>query len=165
MGRTDWLGSAELRVGLGCMRLSTDADRDEERALATVAAAVDAGISVFDTARAYGLDEGDAGHNERLLARALRRSGAAGRARIVTKGGMARDGGRWLPDGRASRLRADCEASLVALDGLPIDLYLVPVGVGGEAHAAESDAQLRGSEPVRPAHAASLVRRPRRVSG
>ena len=38
---------------------------------------------------------------------------------------MARDGGRWLPDGRASRLRADCEASLVALDGLPIDLYLV----------------------------------------
>jgi len=125
VGRTDWLGSAELRVGLGCMRLSTDADRDEERALATVGAAVDAGISVFDTARAYGLDEGDAGHNERLLARALRRSGAAGRARIVTKGGMARDGGRWLPDGRASRLRADCEASLVALDGLPIDLYLV----------------------------------------
>ena len=125
MGRTDWLGSAELRVGLGCMRLSTDADRDEERALATVAAAADAGISVFDTARSYGLDEGDAGHNERLLARALRRSGAAGRARIVTKGGMARDGGRWLPDGRASRLRADCEASLVALDGLPIDLYLV----------------------------------------
>jgi len=125
VGRTDWLGSAELRVGLGCMRLSTDADRDEERAVATVAAAADAGISVFDTARAYGLDEGDAGHNERLLARALRRSGAAGRARIVTKGGMARDGGRWLPDGRASRLRADCEASLVALDGLPIDLYLV----------------------------------------
>jgi aryl-alcohol dehydrogenase-like predicted oxidoreductase len=102
-----------------------DADRDEERALATVATAADAGISVFDTARSYGLDEGDAGHNERLLARALRRSDAAGRARIVTKGGMARDGGRWLPDGRASRLRADCEASLVALDGLPIDLYLV----------------------------------------
>ena len=50
MGRTDWLGSAELRVGLGCMRLSTDADRDEERAVATVAAAADAGISVFDRA-------------------------------------------------------------------------------------------------------------------
>ncbi|HET9939165.1 MAG TPA: aldo/keto reductase, partial [Gaiella sp.] len=125
MGETVWPGPGELRVGLGCMRLSTDADRDEERALATIAAAVDAGITVFDTARAYGLDEGDAGHNERVLARALRHAGATGRARIVTKGGMARDGGRWIPDGRASRLRADCEASLAAFDGLPIDLYLV----------------------------------------
>ncbi len=38
---------------------------------------------------------------------------------------MSREGGRWIPDGRAKSLRADCEASLVALDGLPIDLYLV----------------------------------------
>ncbi len=38
---------------------------------------------------------------------------------------MSREGGRWIPDGRAKALRADCEASLVALDGLPIDLYLV----------------------------------------
>ena len=125
MGETVWPGPGEPRVGLGCMRLSTDADRDEERGLATIAAAVDTGITVFDTARSYGLDEGDAGHNERLLVRALRAAGAAERARIVTKGGMARDGGRWIPDGRASRLRADCEASLATLDGLPIDLYLV----------------------------------------
>ena len=26
----DWLDDSELRIGLGCMRLSTDADRDEE---------------------------------------------------------------------------------------------------------------------------------------
>ena len=38
---------------------------------------------------------------------------------------MRRDGGGWVPDGRAKSIRADCEASLVALDGLPIDLYLV----------------------------------------
>ncbi len=38
---------------------------------------------------------------------------------------MRRDGGGWVPDGRAKTIRADCEASLVALDGLPIDLYLV----------------------------------------
>ena len=31
----------------------------------------------------------------------------------------------WIPDGRAKAIRADCEASLTALDGLPIDLYLV----------------------------------------
>ena len=38
---------------------------------------------------------------------------------------MARPEGAWVPDGRAKAIRADCEASLVALDGLPIDLYLV----------------------------------------
>src|SRR5919206_23179 len=57
---------------------------------------------------------------------AMRRpSGADARARIVTKGGMTRVGGGWVPDGRAKALRADCEASLAALDGLPIDLYLI----------------------------------------
>ena len=65
------------------------------------------------------------GHNERLLARGLRRERGAAGARIVTKGGMTRAGGRWIPDGRAKAIRADCEASLAALDGLPIDLYLI----------------------------------------
>ncbi len=107
------------------MRLSTDEDRDEERGLATIAAAADAGVTVFDTARAYGRNETELGHNERLLARGLRSCGAAATARIVTKGGMSRAGGGWVPDGRAKAIRADCEASLAALDGLPIDVYLI----------------------------------------
>lgn len=107
------------------MRLSTDADRDEERALETIAAAAGAGVTVFDTARAYGHGAGDLGHNERLLACALRLCGAQSNARIVTKGGMTRTGGGWIPDGRLSAMLSDCEASLVALDGLPIDLYLI----------------------------------------
>src|SRR5205823_12035596 len=45
--------------------------------------------------------------------------------RIVTKGGMSRTGGGWTPDGRAKVILGDCEASLAALDGLPIDLYLI----------------------------------------
>ncbi|MGN6800028.1 MAG: aldo/keto reductase [Gaiellaceae bacterium] len=106
---TGWLAETELRIGLGCMRLPGD-----EEGLATIRAAADAGITVFDTARSYDC-------NEHLLARALRSRDV----RVVTKGGMARPGGRWVPDGRARRLRADCEASLEALDGLPIDLYLV----------------------------------------
>jgi aryl-alcohol dehydrogenase-like predicted oxidoreductase len=114
-----------LRIGLGCMRLSTDEDRDEQRALDTIAAAVEAGITLFDTARAYGHGEYELGHNERLLARALRSCGGDATARIVTKGGMSRPDGNWVPDGRAKTTRADCEASLEALDGLPIDLYLV----------------------------------------
>ncbi len=107
------------------MRLSTDEDRNKERALRTIAAAVEAGITVFDTAHAYALGESELGHNERLLARALRGSGADASARVVTKGGMTRAGGGWIPDGRAKAIRADCEASLEALDGLPIDLYLI----------------------------------------
>jgi aryl-alcohol dehydrogenase-like predicted oxidoreductase/predicted kinase len=97
------------------MRLPGD---DAPRAAATIAAAAGAGITVFDTARAYGT-------NERLLADSLRAAGAVTRARIVTKGGMTRAGDAWIPDGRARAIRADCEASLDALGGLPIDLHLL----------------------------------------
>jgi aryl-alcohol dehydrogenase-like predicted oxidoreductase len=114
-----------LRIGLGCMRLATAEPLDEERAIRTIAAAVDAGVTVFDTARAYGPGPDGLGVGERMLAEALRSCGAQRTARIVTKGGMAREGRRWIPDGRAKVIRGDCEASLVALDGLPIDLYLI----------------------------------------
>ena len=109
------LARSELRVGLGCMRLPAD----EELAEATIAPPVDAGMTVFDTARAYEGNEAAAGPR----ASRLRCRGA--RARIVTKGGMTRPGDAWIPDGRAKALRADCEASLASLDGLPIDLYLI----------------------------------------
>jgi aryl-alcohol dehydrogenase-like predicted oxidoreductase len=105
---------SQLRIGLGCMRLPAD----DELAFEAIAAAAGAGMTMFDTARAYP-------GNERLLADALRRCGAESRARIVTKGGMTRVGEAWIADGRAKAIRTDCEASLEALDGLPIDLYLV----------------------------------------
>jgi aryl-alcohol dehydrogenase-like predicted oxidoreductase/adenylate kinase family enzyme len=98
---------------------------NERLALDTVAAASGAGITVFDTAHAYGPEGLGPGHNERLVARALRAAGWDLAARIVTKGGMTRPGGAWVPDGRAKAIAADCEASLAALDGLPIDLYLL----------------------------------------
>jgi aryl-alcohol dehydrogenase-like predicted oxidoreductase/adenylate kinase family enzyme len=105
------------------MRMSTAETRDEELSIATITAAAEAGVAVFDTARAYAPDPAQLGHNERLLAQALRRCGT--RVRVVTKGGMTRAGGGWIPDGRAKAIRADCEASLMALDGLEIDLYLL----------------------------------------
>src|SRR5262245_52036968 len=98
---------------------------DEQLALDTIAAGAGAGMSVFDTAHAYGPERAGLRHNERLVARALRAGGGHRGARIVTKGGMTRPGGAWVPDGRAKALEADCEASLEALGGLPIDLYLV----------------------------------------
>ncbi len=112
------------RVGLGAMRLSTTPDRDDATALTVLHHALDEGLRVFDTARAYGLDENDLGHNERLLARALGSHPKGGEARIITKGGMRRQGPRWIPDGRAATLLADAEASAEAL-GRPPDLFLV----------------------------------------
>jgi aryl-alcohol dehydrogenase-like predicted oxidoreductase len=98
---------------------------DEPLAFETILAATGAGITVFDTAHAYGADGAGLGHNERVLASALRAAGRERGARIITKGGMTRPGGGWVPDGRAKAIAADCEASLAALDGLPIDLFLV----------------------------------------
>jgi aryl-alcohol dehydrogenase-like predicted oxidoreductase len=116
-----WLEASELRIGLGCMRLPADGDVAAD----TIAAAAAAGITIFDTAHAYGSDDLSSGQNERLLARSLRSCDADRRARIVTKGGMTRAGTAWIPDGRAKSIRADCEASLDALDGMAIDLYLL----------------------------------------
>jgi len=114
-----WLSPADLRIGLGCLRLPAGTgELGGADAHATIAAAVAAGVTVFDTARAYP-------GNEALLARALRGCGTQARARIVTKGGMARPEGAWVPDGRAHAIRRDCEASLAALGGLSIDLYLL----------------------------------------
>src|SRR5437764_471761 len=79
----EWRGAGEPRVGLGCMRLSTERERDEARAIATVQAALDAGVTVFDTAHAYGRDDGERGHNEALLARALATHARGGAARVV----------------------------------------------------------------------------------
>lgn len=120
-----WLDELELRIGLGCMRMSTEPDRDEALARETIAAAVAAGVTVFDTARAYGRDDRELGCNERLLADALRACGGDQSARVITKGAMTRPEGAWIPDGRAKAILADCEASLAALDGLAIDLYLI----------------------------------------
>ena len=48
------------------MRLSTAADRDDERAITVIRAALDAGATLLDSSDAYCLDENDTGHNERL---------------------------------------------------------------------------------------------------
>lgn len=114
-----------MRIGVGCMRLSTEADRDEAQSLAVLAAALDAGVSLFDTARAYAAGDDELGHNERLIARAWRARPAPPAARVVTKCGMRRDGGAWLPDGRAKTIAEDAAASAAALDGVPIDVLLL----------------------------------------
>src|ERR1043165_9716026 len=115
-------------IGLGCMRLSTLRERDDERGLAVIRAALDAGATLLDTADAYCLDESETGHNERLIARALAGwTGDRSRITVATKGGMRRPKGAWMPDGRAKHLRDACDASRRALGVDVIDLYQLHV--------------------------------------
>ena len=110
-------------IGMGCMRLSTELDRDEVRAIAVLHAAFDAGVTLLDTADAYCHDHSEIGHNERLIARAIATwPGDASRIVVATKGGLTRPQGGWAPDGRAKHLAAACEASLrnLGLDRLPL---------------------------------------------
>lgn len=119
MGRRARLHPVSARyVGFGCMRLSTDPSRDPARAREVVRAAVAAGATLLDTADAYAWDEGERGHNERVIAGA-----GVANVLVATKGGLTRPGGKWVPDGRASHLRAACEASLRALSVGALDLY------------------------------------------
>jgi aryl-alcohol dehydrogenase-like predicted oxidoreductase len=109
---------------MGAMRLSTESSRDDERSVAVLHAAFEGGITLIDTADAYARDAGDVGHNERLVARALATwRGDARRVQVITKGGMTRPEGRWVPDGRASHLKAACHASRAALGVPRIALY------------------------------------------
>jgi aryl-alcohol dehydrogenase-like predicted oxidoreductase/histidinol phosphatase-like enzyme/predicted kinase len=111
-------------VAMGCMRLSTEPDRDEVKGVAVIHAALDAGITLLDTADAYCRDDLDRGHNERLIARALASwQGDRSAVMVATKGGITRPDGRWESDGRARHLRAACEASCRALGVNRIDRY------------------------------------------
>ena len=109
---------------MGCMRLSTEPDRDDARGIELLHAAFDGGVTFLDTADAYCLNDSDAGHNERLIAKALASwSGDRSRIVVATKGGLTRPHGEWMPNGKVRHLRAACEASLRALGVERIQLY------------------------------------------
>jgi aryl-alcohol dehydrogenase-like predicted oxidoreductase len=112
-------------IGLGAMPMSTAPLPDEARSLRTVHAALDAGVTLIDTADAYCSGPDDVGHNERLVAKALATwGGDSDGVLVATKGGHTRtpDGG-WALDGRPEHLREACEASLMALGVEAIGLY------------------------------------------
>ena len=109
-------------IGLGAMPMSLEGRPPEEQSIRTIHAALDAGVNLIDTADAYCIDAGDVGHNERLIAKALRdrRDGVL----VATKGGHTRTAdGAWELDGRPEHLKRACEASLRALATDRIDLY------------------------------------------
>ncbi|WP_353649501.1 aldo/keto reductase [Nakamurella sp. A5-74] len=117
-------------IGLGGMPLSIEG-RPEDRAaaIATIHASLDAGVRLIDTADAYHLaghvDDEEVGHNESLIAEALRSwSGDTDDVLVATKGGHTRSlPDSWEQDGSPEHLRAACEASLRRLGIDAIGLY------------------------------------------
>jgi len=106
------------------MQLSVSGRPDHEQGIATIHAALEAGVTLIDTADSYCLDDSEVGHNERLIGEALRSwGGDRSEVLVATKGGHIRPGGRWEVDGTPSHLRSACEASLTALGVESIDLY------------------------------------------
>jgi aryl-alcohol dehydrogenase-like predicted oxidoreductase len=113
-------------IGLGAMQLDWEPERIE-RAEATVRAALDEGVTLIDTAIAYGpvtLGAPTMGENERLVASILDRLGVKKEVFVATKGGHTRTaGGGWGLDSSAAALHAAVDASLANLGVEQIDLY------------------------------------------
>ncbi|WP_055617590.1 aldo/keto reductase [Streptomyces phaeochromogenes] len=112
-------------IGLGGMPMSIEGRPDEQRSVATVHAALEAGVTLIDTADAYHRDAHEVGHNESLIARAVAEYGGdTSDVLIATKGGHLRPGdGSWTLNGSPEYLKKACDASLERLGVEAIGLY------------------------------------------
>ena len=122
------------RIGMGCMRLSTTADRDEARGVAVLHAALDAGVTLLDTADAYARDAEHRAQRTPDRARAARRGAAIGRT-SSWRPRAADAAARRLDSGRPrAASRRGCEASRR--------------GARCRAHRSLSAARARSAHPV-----------------
>ena len=112
-------------IGLGGMPMSIEGRPDRERSVRTIHAALDAGVTLIDTADAYHLYADEVGHNESLIAEALASSSVdAADVLIATKGGHLRPGdGSWNLDGRPEHLKQAAQSSATRLGVDAIGLY------------------------------------------
>jgi aryl-alcohol dehydrogenase-like predicted oxidoreductase len=124
--KTRTIGGIEVgSIGLGGMPMSIEGRPDEQRSIATIHAALDAGVTLIDTADAYHLHADEVGHNESLIARGVASwGGDTSDVLIATKGGHLRPGdGSWYVDGRPEYIKEAAKASLARLGGDAIGLY------------------------------------------
>ncbi|MBN9195876.1 MAG: aldo/keto reductase [Microbacterium sp.] len=112
-------------IGLGGMPMSIEGRPDRKRSIAAVHAALDAGVTLIDTADAYHRDADEVGHNEELIAEALRTySDDTSDVLVATKGGHLRPGdGSWTQNGRPEYLKEAVKESARRLGVDAIGLY------------------------------------------
>ncbi len=154
--RTRSLGPGAPQVGIvgyGAWPLSDSSPRPTEaESTQAIHAALDGGVTLIDTADAYCLHQGEAGHNERLIQKALATwSGPRDEIVVATKGGFVRPDGQWQHNARPEHLRRACDRSLRALGVDRIDLYQLH-GPDPDVPLAESVgllAELRAAGKVR----------------
>jgi aryl-alcohol dehydrogenase-like predicted oxidoreductase len=127
--QTRALGSHQVgAIGLGLMTFDQSGSQPRQQLLDTVTAALDAGVTLFDTADAYGPGDekgaGAQGENERLIVSLLDELGARDRVVLATKGGHVRtEGGGWATDSSPEHLKAAVDASLERLGVEQIALW------------------------------------------
>lgn len=125
----DQVGRVEVgAIGLGLMTFDQSGSQPREQLADTVRAALDAGVTLFDTADAYGPGEekgiGAQGANEELIAGLLDELGVRNQVLLATKGGHVRtEGGGWDTDSSPEHLRAAVDASLQRLGVEQIALW------------------------------------------
>jgi aryl-alcohol dehydrogenase-like predicted oxidoreductase len=124
--QTRRIGDAQVgAIGLGGMPMSIEGRPDEQRSIKTIHAALEAGVTLIDTADAYHRDANEVGHNESLIAKAVASFGGdTSDVLIATKGGHLRPGdGSWTVNGSPEYLKKACDASLKRLGVEAIGLY------------------------------------------
>ncbi|ATG55740.1 aldo/keto reductase [Brachybacterium ginsengisoli] len=113
-------------LGLGAMPLSMGRGEPapHDRAMATIHAALDAGVTLLDTADIYSPTWDTMGHNEKLVGEALSSwGGDRSTVSIATKGGITRSADGGGRDGSAAYLRSALEKSLTDLGVDSVELY------------------------------------------
>ena len=113
-------GPAVHDIGLGCMGMSgMYGPADERESIATIHAALDAGITLLDTGDYYGM-----GHNEMLIGRALEGRNRSNVLLSVKFGGLRDPKGNWIGiDGRPASVKNFLSYTLRRLGTDYVDIY------------------------------------------
>ena len=124
--KTRTIGGRDVSaIGLGAMPMSVEGRPEREQSLRTIHAALDAGVTLVDTADAYHARADGLGHNEDVVAEALRTwGGDSSSVLVATKGGHVRpDDGSWALDGTPEHLKRAAQDSARRLGVDAIGLY------------------------------------------
>jgi aryl-alcohol dehydrogenase-like predicted oxidoreductase len=125
----DTVGRVDIgAIGLGLMTFDQTGRQPREQLAATIKAALDAGVTLVDTADAYGPGEEKGaeaqGENERLIASLLDELGVRDQVLLATKGGHVRTaGGGWGTDSTDAHLKDAVDSSLRRLGVEQIALW------------------------------------------